>query len=105
MKVRTAIHNSLPIIYIYINNLSLYPHKLHSMTFTCGIQPTKVVTLAMKVLKSKCNICTLDLTDVYPLALGPMAIVLMHTHVTTITHILSCLPAFLKYVYMQSYTS
>ena len=40
------------------------------MTITCGIQPTNVVTMVMKVLHNSCNMCTLDLTDMYALALG-----------------------------------
>ena len=33
------------------------------MTITCGIQPTGIVTMAMKVLHNTCNMCTLDLPD------------------------------------------
>ena len=50
------------------------------MTITCGIQPTNVVTVIMKVLHNGCNMCTLDLTDVYALALGPVAPVPVHTY-------------------------
>ena len=39
------------------------------VTIICGIQPTIVVTMAMKVLHNRCNMCTLDLTDMYALAL------------------------------------
>ena len=49
------------------------------MTITCGIQPTNVVTMVMKVLHNSCNMCTLDLTDMHAIALGPAALVLMHT--------------------------
>ena len=50
------------------------------MIITCGIQPTNVVTMVMKVLHNSCNMCTLDLTDMYALALGPVALMLMHTY-------------------------
>ena len=56
------------------------------MTITCGIQPTKVVTMVMKVLHN--NICTLDLTDLYTWACGLCARACSHitcAHVTTIT--------------------
>ena len=65
------------------------------MTITCGIQPTNVVTMAMKVLHNSCNMCTLDLTDVctHPWACGPMHAriyisgkSLLHMHVTTIAY-------------------
>ena len=36
--------------------------------------------MAMKVLHNSCNMCTLDLTDIYALALGPVALMLMHTY-------------------------
>ena len=47
------------------------------MTITCGIQPTSMV---MKVLHNSCNMYTLDLTDMYALSLGYVAIVLTHTY-------------------------
>ena len=43
------------------------------MTITCGIQPTNVVTIAIKVLYNSSNLCTIDLTDMYALALWPVA--------------------------------
>ena len=57
------------------------------MTITCGIQPTNVVTMVMKVLHNSCKICTLDSTDMYALALGPVALVLMHTYQLNHSHI------------------
>ena len=39
------------------------------LTITCGIQPTVVVTMVMEVLHNSCNMCTLDLPDMY--AYGP----------------------------------
>ena len=50
------------------------------MTITCGIQPTNVVTLIMKLLHNSFNLCTLDLTDMYVLTLGPAILVPMHTY-------------------------
>ena len=38
------------------------------MTITCSIQPTNVVTMVMKMLHNSCNMCILDLTDMYALA-------------------------------------
>ena len=35
------------------------------MTITCGIQPTNIVTMVMKVLH---NMCALDLINMYALA-------------------------------------
>ena len=72
MKVRTAILKSL-----YIKNL---PHI--SMTFTCGIQPSKInaVTMVMKVLHNSYNMRIHDLTDMYALALWPVALMLVHTY-------------------------
>ena len=60
------------------------------MTITCGIQPTNVVTMVMKVLHNSCNMCTLDLSDMYALALGPAAFVLMHTYasIKSLVHML-----------------
>ena len=34
------------------------------MTITCGILPTGVVTMAIKVLHNRCNTCTLDKTGI-----------------------------------------
>ena len=63
-----------------------------SVTITCGIQPTNVVTMAVKVLHNSCNMCTLDLTDMYALALEPLPLrpcihisQITRAHVTTIT--------------------
>ena len=50
------------------------------MTITWGIQPTSVVTMVMKMLHNSCNMCTLDLTDMYTLAFGPAACVPIHTY-------------------------
>ena len=50
------------------------------MAITCGIQPTNVVTMVMKVLHNTCHMCTLDLTNVYALAIEPVALVLVHTY-------------------------
>ena len=33
------------------------------MTITCGIQPTNIVTMVMKVLHNSCNMYTFDFTD------------------------------------------
>ena len=64
------------------------------MRITCGTQPTNIVTMVMKVLHNSCNMCTLDLSGMYALALGTVALMSMHTihlnqitraHVTTIT--------------------
>ena len=38
------------------------------MTFTCGIQPTGAVTMAMEVLHNTCNMCINDLPDMYVLS-------------------------------------
>ena len=43
-----------------------------SVTITCGIQPTDVVTVAMEVLHNSCNMCSCDLPDMYPLV--PLAL-------------------------------
>ena len=40
-----------------------------SVTITCGIQPTGIVTMAMEVLQNSCNMCTRDLPDMYALRL------------------------------------
>ena len=37
-----------------------------SVTITCGIQPTSVVTMAMKVLRNTCNMCIHDMSDMMP---------------------------------------
>ena len=50
------------------------------MTITCGIQPTIIVTMVMKVLHNSCNMYTLDLIDMYALTLEPVAVVLMYTY-------------------------
>ena len=42
-----------------------------SVTITCGIQPTGVITMAMKVLHNTCNMCICDLPDMD--ALNPQA--------------------------------
>ena len=42
-----------------------------SVTITCGIQPTGVITMAMEVLHNTCNMYTCDLPDIY--ALSPWA--------------------------------
>ena len=47
------------------------------MTITCGIQPTGVVTMAMKVLHNTCNMCICDFPDMnvlIPRACGPQAL-------------------------------
>ena len=62
------------------------------MTVTCGIQPTSVVTMAMKVLHDTCNMCICDLPNMnvlIPWACGPQASSIHirkipDTHVTTI---------------------
>ena len=76
------------------------------MTITCGIQPTNVVTMVMKVLHNSCNMCTLDLTDMYALTFGPAVV---HTfsqitcaHVTIITSIMQ---DFAMKLIASSYTS
>ena len=50
------------------------------------------VTMVIKVLHNNCNFCTLDLTDMYALALRPEAPCscihisqITHAHVTTLT--------------------
>ena len=43
------------------------------MTITCGIQPTGVVTMVMKVLPNCCNKCIYDSPDMYTFAFGPQA--------------------------------
>ena len=66
MKFETEILNSLPLITACTCNLMSY-----SVTITFGIQSTNVVTITMKVLHNSCNMCTLDMTDMYALFLGP----------------------------------
>ena len=39
-----------------------------------------IVIMAMKVLHNSCNMCTLDLTDMYALTLWPVALELIHTY-------------------------
>ena len=39
-----------------------------SVTITCGIQATGVITMAMKVLHNSCNMCIFDLPDMYALS-------------------------------------
>ena len=59
------------------------------MKITCGIQPTGVVTMAMKVLHSSCNMCISDLPNMnalIPWALGIHLRQIPHAHVTTITY-------------------
>ena len=44
-----------------------------NVTITCGIQPTGVVTMEMKVFHNTCNMCIHDLPDMnalIPWALG-----------------------------------
>ena len=58
------------------------------MTITCGIQPTDVVTIAVKVLHNTCNMFIHDLPDMIaliPRASGIHIRQIPHAHVTTIT--------------------
>ena len=48
------------------------------MTITCGIQPTGVVTMAMKVLHNSCNMYICDMPDMN--ALIPWAVALGYTY-------------------------
>ena len=50
------------------------------MTITYGIQPATVATIVMKVLHNSCNMCILELTDMYALTLRPAALMLVHTY-------------------------
>ena len=52
------------------------------MTITYGIQPTNVVTMVMKVLQNSCNMCTLDLTDMYALTLRPATLEPMYMYIS-----------------------
>ena len=57
-----------------------------SVTITCGIQLTGIVTMVMKVLHSTCNMCICDLphmNELVPLALGIHIRQIPHAHVTT----------------------
>ena len=45
-----------------------------NVTITCGIQPTGVVTMEMKVFHNTCNMCIHDLSDIN--ALIPQALVI-----------------------------
>ena len=51
-----------------------------SVTITCGIQPTGVVTMTIKVSHNTCNMCICDLPDMYTSALRPVAFRLCHTY-------------------------
>ena len=75
-EVGTAILNSLPIIHY---QLILITSQV-SVTNICGIQPTNAVTMAMNVLHNSCNMCTLDLTGMYALDLGPAALMLLRIY-------------------------
>ena len=58
-----------------------------SVTITCGIYPTGIVTMAMKFLHNICNMCIHDLPNMnalIPWALGIHIRQIPHTHVTTI---------------------
>ena len=66
----------------------------NSVTITCSIQPTGVVTMAIKVLHNTCNMCIRDLPDInalIPWACGPQPVSgihmrqIPHTHVATMT--------------------
>ena len=59
-----------------------------SVTITCGIQPTNVVTMAMEALCNSCNMCTLDVTDMHALTLSTVALFLMHT--CQLSHLYTC---------------
>ena len=56
------------------------------MTITCGTKPTNVGTVAMKVLHNSCSMCIFDLTDMYAFALGPVALMLVHTYQSNHLH-------------------
>ena len=65
-----------------------------SVTVTCGIQPTGVLTMAMKLLHNTCNMYIRDLpkmNTLIPRALGPRSLgihirQIPHVHVTTISY-------------------
>ena len=65
-----------------------------SVTITCGIQPTGVVTMTMKVLHNTCNMYIRDLSDMNAFILhtcssqasGMHIRLIPHVHVTTITY-------------------
>ena len=57
-----------------------------SVTITCGIQTTGIVTMAIKVLHNTCNMCIRDLPDMYPLIPQASGIHIRQIpHVPTIT--------------------
>ena len=51
------------------------------MTITCDIQPTGVVTMAMKLLHNTCNMCIRDLPDMSALIRQASSI---HIHIRQI---------------------